>query len=46
MVIIQRLYMLHRPAAKGGQPAQIGRKAVGECAELFDKTWMQIGLRK
>ncbi|CAL5220601.1 g2642 [Coccomyxa viridis] len=35
-----------RPAAKGGQPAQIGRKAVGECSQLLDKTWMQIGLRK
>ncbi|EIE18769.1 hypothetical protein COCSUDRAFT_60072 [Coccomyxa subellipsoidea C-169] len=35
-----------RPAAEGGQPAQIGRKAVGDCAQLFDKTWIQIGLRK
>ncbi|BDA49696.1 hypothetical protein COCOBI_14-3160 [Coccomyxa sp. Obi] len=35
-----------RPASEGGQPAQVGRKARGECAQLFDMSWIQIGLRK
>ncbi|CAL8464421.1 g3956 [Coccomyxa elongata] len=35
-----------RPASEGGQPAQVGRKARGEFAQLFDMSWIQIGLRK
>ncbi|KAK9804854.1 hypothetical protein WJX72_008748 [[Myrmecia] bisecta] len=35
-----------KPAADGGQASQIGRKAKGECAQLFDKTYIKIGLRQ
>jgi len=34
------------PAAEGGQAAQVGRKAKGECARTFDLSYQKIGLRK
>lgn len=33
------------PMAEGGQPAQIGRKAKGECARSLDASYRNIGLR-
>ncbi|PRW60959.1 flagellar associated [Chlorella sorokiniana] len=35
-----------RPRDEQGQDTQVGRKAAGEFAGLFDKDWVRIGLRK
>ena len=32
--------------SEGGQAAQVGRKAKGECAQTFDLSYQKIGLRK
>lgn len=37
---------MHRPAAEGGQPAQLGRKAKGCFVEELDKSYQRLGLRK
>ena len=34
------------PMAEGGQRAQIGRKAVGDCARSLDASYRNIGLRR
>ena len=34
------------PMAEGGQRAQIGRKAKGECAQSLDASYRNIGLRR
>jgi len=34
------------PMAEGGQRAQIGRKAKGECAKSLDASYRNIGLRR
>ncbi len=34
-----------KPAAEGGQTAQIGRKPVGECVDECQKNYRRIGLR-
>ena len=34
------------PMSEGGQRAQIGRKAKGECAQSLDASYRNIGLRR